>query len=253
MDPGPRPEAETEVWKARHLIGKERQEDEDEGEMDKPESSVQNRGGSTSRPLASTSTSGLSAVQKGKRPATPDPIGTQDKKQKTIEKYGSPDSFTEASIRWFLDGHPLPPTPRPRTQSPKPTPFPFGFGGKGPFSETQSSQQSTPRKTAKERRSLLIRDNAGSEYRFNVTATDTGHKVARGLARLGNFPVDRLGFDIENFGYWSMNKTVDDVELWSPLALVEDLQPAVTVVIHDVSVLISANSWRLDADGTGMI
>lgn len=40
MAPGPRSEAETEVWKARHLIGKERQEDEDEGEMDKPGSSV---------------------------------------------------------------------------------------------------------------------------------------------------------------------------------------------------------------------
>ena len=255
MDPGPRSEAETEVWKARHLIGKERQEDKDEEERDKPGSSAQRGGESTSRPLASTSTStsGLSEVQKGKRPASPDPIGTQDKKQKTMEKYGSPDSFTEASLRWYLDGHPLPPTPRPRPQSPRSTPFPFGFGGKGPFSETQSSQQSTPRKTAKERRSLLIRDNAGSEYRFNVTATDTGHKVARGLARLGNFPMDRMEFQIGNFGYWSMNKTVNDVELWALLDSGEDLQPDVTVVIHDVSVLIFANSWRVDTDGTGMI
>ena len=99
----------------------------------------------------------------------------------------------------------------------------------------------------------MIRDNAGSEYRFNVTATDTGHKVARGLARLGNFPMDRMEFRIENFGYWSMNKTVNDVGLWALLDLGEELQPDVTVVIHDVSVLIFANSWRVDTDGTGMI
>ena len=43
------------------------------------------------------------------------------------------------------------------------------------------------------------------------------------------------------------------MELWALLELVEDLQPAVTVVIHDVSVLVFANFWRVDTDGTGMI
>jgi hypothetical protein len=108
---------------------------------------------------------------------------------------------------------------------------PFGHDAMGSM---LSDTQSTPRKTSKECRSLLIRDATGSEYRFNVTATDTGHKVAKGLARLGGFPTDKLGFHIENFGHWSMNKTVRDVELWRLLGYGDDLQPDVTMTLGDV-------------------
>jgi hypothetical protein len=247
IDPGPRPEAETEVWKARHLIGKERQEDELEGEMDKVGMSSQIGGGSSSRTLASTSTvrTGLSVVQKGKRPATPDSIGNHDKKQRTLGEYDSGNSTadTSSSFKRNMNNNRPPSESVPRS----PMSTPFGRASMGSMlSDTQASQQSTPRKTSKESRSLLIRDAAGSEYRFNVTATDTGQKVARGLARLGGFRMDRLGFYIENFGNWSMNKTVRDVELWELLGWNEDLQPDVTMTIDDVRVMISARTYSID-------